>query len=318
MHGSGLDHLKITVIPHDPHLKRLTIQFEHEARASAMSSSPSQTTSDDAPTEIRLLAVTTRFAPPPDIDCNIKDLVQYDPEYNTNYYAYSDPLDPRFTACQPDGWADRPSSLRFSFSPAVCPSKWTWSRIQTATNEHNMTVTTAFCCAPGFSLDAEWDTERSMYTSRCSSSIRASKPLKGTFSHGAGSKSKLSSGTMAHAAWAITWQASDQARLTPAPPTLTGGTTAIASWDGKATSFPTTTDSPREHDLDGLQDVAMFVYIGLPLISLFLIGCCAWCCVHRWKDGKRRTPAVNDVYALRYSIQTQRQEDRSTNSETRV
>jgi hypothetical protein len=56
--------------------------------------------------------------------------------------AVSNPADPRFTTCQPPGWAGVVPESRFSFSPAVCPSGWTAHYLGTAGP-----VTTAHCCA---------------------------------------------------------------------------------------------------------------------------------------------------------------------------
>jgi hypothetical protein len=56
--------------------------------------------------------------------------------------AVSDAADPRFTTCQPPGWASVVPESRFSFSPAVCPSGWTAYSLNTAE-----AVTTAYCCA---------------------------------------------------------------------------------------------------------------------------------------------------------------------------
>lgn len=57
--------------------------------------------------------------------------------------AVSDQADPRFTVCQPSGWASVIPESRFSFSPAVCPSGWTASDIQTT----GTSITAAYCCA---------------------------------------------------------------------------------------------------------------------------------------------------------------------------
>jgi hypothetical protein len=59
---------------------------------------------------------------------------------------YSDPLDPRFTACQPSGWSTRNIYSRFTYRPGVCPSGWTaydLSAIGTGESRRS----TAVCCA---------------------------------------------------------------------------------------------------------------------------------------------------------------------------
>ncbi len=54
----------------------------------------------------------------------------------------SDPADPRFTTCQPPGWADVAPESRFTFSPAVCPGGWTAYSLRSESQ-----VSTAYCCA---------------------------------------------------------------------------------------------------------------------------------------------------------------------------
>lgn len=55
---------------------------------------------------------------------------------------FSNVADPRFAACQPPGWVNRPPNRRFEFSPAVCPSDWTAYRV----GRTGASVTTAHCC----------------------------------------------------------------------------------------------------------------------------------------------------------------------------
>jgi hypothetical protein len=68
----------------------------------------------------------------------------------------SDPADERFATCQPPGWDSNESASRFSFSPAVCPSEWTYHQMATerypGDGQHVYTHTTAYCCSrSGFS-----------------------------------------------------------------------------------------------------------------------------------------------------------------------
>lgn len=93
------------------------------------------------------MVLTTPFIPPP--DCSIQDLTTITTtSYSTAetvLVLLSDPADPRFTECQPSDWASTPSSSRFSYSLAVCPSDWlAWSIATTELQAE--TVTTAWCC----------------------------------------------------------------------------------------------------------------------------------------------------------------------------
>lgn len=284
-----------------------------------MSFSPTQTSKsgNSTPTETRLLAVTTRFAPSPGDACTILDLTtNLDPSITTRddtaYFLYSDPADDRFTSCQPKGWADRPSSIRFSFSPAVCPNGWTWLDIRVNTIASNDNITTAFCCDAGYWLTYYRDLDRSTDHNYCESTINLDQTLTGTFSHGAGSTSTLTVGSIVHEAWQIAWRETDQTRLTPAPPSLTSGTTALARWDGTATSFGTdvayvasTTDySSSDNDMGITPGFLLFLQLGIPLICFFLLGCCFVCCCcccggsTRAENRKTRTPTVSETYAL--------------------
>lgn len=68
----------------------------------------------------------------------------------------SDAANPRFASCQPPGWDLGNSSLKFHFSPAVCPSGWTYYHMgQITTSPANLSpfiITTAYCCARFSSL----------------------------------------------------------------------------------------------------------------------------------------------------------------------
>jgi hypothetical protein len=62
----------------------------------------------------------------------------------------SDAAASSFSSCQPSGW-DQETSSRFHFSPAVCPSEWTYYSmgpitISSATVSPSV-ITTAYCCA---------------------------------------------------------------------------------------------------------------------------------------------------------------------------
>lgn len=64
----------------------------------------------------------------------------------------SNSADARFASCQPSGWANVVTQSRFSFSPAVCPSGWTYydmaaTIVATAPTGPFPTHSAAYCCA---------------------------------------------------------------------------------------------------------------------------------------------------------------------------
>lgn len=77
----------------------------------------------------------------------------------------SDAANPRFTSCQPKGWATNIPARDFSFSPAVCPSGWTyWGMTETflsnvATYSDGL-YSTAICCDRYVYFDTPPDFDR--------------------------------------------------------------------------------------------------------------------------------------------------------------
>lgn len=100
-------------------------------------------------TVTNVLALTTPFAQKPDC-ASIWGLTEVsthiDGVATTVAILVSNVDDERFTSCQPSGWGSVISTSRFSFSPAVCPSDWTYYRIASE-EQAGTTSTTAYCCA---------------------------------------------------------------------------------------------------------------------------------------------------------------------------
>lgn len=203
----------------------------------------------DTATDTHLLAVTTQFSPPEGRDCIIHDLVESQAadelplsssDSTDITYIYSDPLDPRFAACQPSGWADRPASIQFSFSPAVCPKDWGWTTINLLNIGEDAEYTTAVCCAPDYEFDGIFDYTDKTFMGRCSRTFggpyNSKESITATLSHGKGATTTLTSGTLIHEPWHIAWRSSDQEHLQVTPPALGGRTTGLLRWDGKATT----------------------------------------------------------------------------------
>jgi hypothetical protein len=128
----------------------------HMSTASLMPSIFAPSTSV-APTTIatKLLALTTPFVQRPEC-ASVWDLTSVssnsDGTSTTITILASDAADARFASCQPSAWDNIVPTSRFSFSPAVCPSGWTYyamaSTESIAANEKDIsTYSTAYCCA---------------------------------------------------------------------------------------------------------------------------------------------------------------------------
>lgn len=58
-------------------------------------------------------------------------------------YYVSNTADPKYSSCQPPGWDEH----SFTFSPAVCPSGWTYYAGKEETPDSGKPYSRAFCCA---------------------------------------------------------------------------------------------------------------------------------------------------------------------------
>ncbi len=108
-----------------------------------------------SPTDPSILALTTPFVQPAAECASI-----WEPETIQTFgngtsltltVLASDAANPRFTSCQPSGWATNLPARRFSYSPAVCPSGWTyWDMEETTTIDDKASTadvfTSALCC----------------------------------------------------------------------------------------------------------------------------------------------------------------------------
>ncbi|OBT76612.1 hypothetical protein VF21_05302 [Pseudogymnoascus sp. 05NY08] len=180
-------------------------------------------TSTPSPTATKLLALTTPFVQRPEC-ASIWDLTTFSSLVSgvskDITVLVSDAADERFASCQPPGWESIVPASRFSFSPAVCPSGWTYYNMapsETRTKGKDTTMSTAYCCASGHWLADLSDFPTATMTPLCyrEASIIA------TLSNGTGSTRLLTQGAQAHQAWHITWEASDTSTLTPSLPELT-------------------------------------------------------------------------------------------------
>lgn len=111
--------------------------------------------STPSPTATKLLTLTTPFVQRPDC-ASIWDLTSVPSRVSgvstSVTILVSDAADEGFASCQPSGWDSIVPANRFSFSPAVCPSGWTYyamaSTVSVADNGRDeSTFSTAYCCA---------------------------------------------------------------------------------------------------------------------------------------------------------------------------
>lgn len=102
-------------------------------------------------TATALLAVTTPYSPPTDcstvfgINSFTASVLSSTP--TTITLLAPDTAGGEYLRCQPSGLANVASSLRQSFSPAVCPSGW-WYNNMATTVSGTKTLSTATCCQP--------------------------------------------------------------------------------------------------------------------------------------------------------------------------
>ncbi|KFZ20633.1 hypothetical protein V502_03115 [Pseudogymnoascus sp. VKM F-4520 (FW-2644)] len=242
--------------------------------------------STPSPTATKLLTLKTPFVQRPDC-ASIWDLTSVPLRVSgvstSVTILVSDAADERFASCQPSGWDSIVPASCFSFSPAVCPSGWTYyamaSTVSVADNGRDeSTFSTAYCCASGHSLGTGLsDFPIATMTPPCYRRVDAGEvSIMGTLSHGAGSTRLFTEGIQAHQAWHISWGASDTSTLTPSLPELTSKK-LIPTWVPGETIEKGMYD--RDHGDDeavpGLNKLSRDLAIALPLIFVTLSKKCS-------------------------------------------
>ncbi|RGP74774.1 hypothetical protein FSPOR_1353 [Fusarium sporotrichioides] len=195
------------------------------------------------------------------------------------------PISEFITSSYPSNWENTDSEKYLGFSPAICPSGWNYNVIARAT--HSSTVaTTAFCCPSGYqlrSLDQESGPASSVGPNRCERWLKTPEEVPGsaivTGSHGDGI-------LLIHEVWAVTWDASERATLSPKLPTLSSGET-IGFW---VAPQPATSQAllTRQEGNDGpfTYPFVTFLMVGLPIIFGALFTCLF--CMCYWNRRKMR------------------------------
>ncbi|KAJ5836481.1 hypothetical protein N7447_002507 [Penicillium robsamsonii] len=199
-------------------------------------------------------------------------------------FLISDVADPHFSACQPNGWDHRDPASQFHFSPAVCPSYWTYFEMRrTSTkfgNENLAYYSTAYCCASDYQL---WDRyQSSPITSLTAPYYRYTEAgwtstTVTIWSTGTKTTKVFTEGYMAHAVWEISWAASDTVSMSPTLPPLDSGE-YFSTWVlGQSLTMPSLEPTKDQND-PTLTTLGYFLMVGLPLIGVEIIACSVWCC----------------------------------------
>ncbi|KAH8894661.1 hypothetical protein GQ53DRAFT_839647 [Thozetella sp. PMI_491] len=249
-------------------------------------------------TATSLLALTTPFAQPPSCT-SIWDLTtvttRTDGAPTTMTILASNAADARFASCQPSGWATDLPARHFTFSPAVCPSSWTyWAMRETETIDSQAhtgsTFSTAYCCASGYTLKTSNIVIPTM-AAPCVRSFSAGDHTTITATEGGGASqtTAITDGWMIHDAWQVSWAASDTSTLSPSLPTLTSSK-FLMTW------VPGQTVAPGEGDLqpkDPPEDSTItgakwFGMVGVPILAALGIGGAVWYCIVRRRKAAQQ------------------------------
>ncbi|KAK4034124.1 hypothetical protein C8A01DRAFT_19032 [Parachaetomium inaequale] len=252
-----------------------------------MSETVSETVATITPSTTAVLqALTTPFVPPPDCaDRYITTSFAFYTSSLLTVFASNLARDGLHPTCQPSGWN---AGVGFEFSPAVCPNGWTAHRlgattvaaIEDATTTHTKNITTAYCCASGFTPTALWFHLEGLSSSACFQTVWPTGTTTTTTSR--------HDSIHLHNAWHISWASSDIPSLSPAPPQL-GCTTGVAifSWvpGAKVDSMADMCSRGEEHpNFDGLP----FLMIGLPIIVIVIAASCfGMCCYYSHRPPRR-------------------------------
>ncbi|KAK0704878.1 hypothetical protein B0H67DRAFT_362956 [Lasiosphaeris hirsuta] len=188
--------------------------------------------------EVLISTLTTPFIQPSGCDNIFITTSVFTTKYDDSVRSYieeaievavSDQDDPKFTSCQPSGWADVVYESRFSFSPAVCPGGWTAYYLR------QVGAATAYCCesgyvyasglasVPGIEPSNGCFSEIGVTPATTTSSTSTSTARSGSQSRAILTVTETTATTAtprrfkAHNAYHISWQATDAPTLSPQP-----------------------------------------------------------------------------------------------------
>ncbi|KAF5003265.1 hypothetical protein FDECE_10165 [Fusarium decemcellulare] len=264
----------------------------------------------DMATATQLLALTTPFKQPRGCDSHWKQTSILSTEGDASTVPVL--LSTAVPSCYPSGWDDVVPESRWNFSPAVCPSDWTYYNMgedEAMGGFHGLllqqvrfhsTLTCSLLWGGEYSNrhvytsgytrlnDDDWElvAHADISTHHCGRWVQNAHEQTTKSDTEAASSINTGRTLMLQQAWSISWNASDTSTLTPKLPSLTGNM-EVPTWtpgqdipDGKYDESPVD-DGPFS---DGW---GRFQLIGLPIIGVSFVVLGVWICMVRYKRRKR-------------------------------
>ncbi|RFN45464.1 hypothetical protein FIE12Z_10330 [Fusarium flagelliforme] len=165
-------------------------------------------------TAAALLALTTPFQQPTGCDSHFITTSLISTYLDGDTYTVPFIVSERVNSCYPSGWDSVVPESRLCFSPAVCPSGWTYYSME----ENRQGASTAYCCDSGYSfVPTEVDIVSDIFSTACGSWISGNE-VSVDSDYGITMTVET---FVVHEAWAITWMSDDTSTLTPLLPALT-------------------------------------------------------------------------------------------------
>lgn len=206
----------------------------------------------------------------------------------TTTFFTSDASNPSFSTCQPSGW----DQASFSFSPAVCPSSWTYFSMSTTIYD-KVPVSVAACCAR-FVHHITFEKKREYKLIFPSSFANSGYELEighryytDGYACVTSTRNPLHTAVTAsvHSPWHVAWQASDTTKFSFSLPSIPTGS-SIESWAPGQTPWHdnSTNDSAS---LGVLLPLTLGLTLGIGLPVLCLIVGVPWYLVVRNRRRKR-------------------------------
>ncbi|KAJ4163517.1 hypothetical protein LMH87_005239 [Akanthomyces muscarius] len=264
------------------------------------------TASDGGEATGTLVAMTTPFSIPPDclgFDGAVMDVYRaYYGAPNTTQLTQNI-RDMDSSSCWPSG------AYRGTYSPAVCPTGWTYYSIMAGDFTEAVTVTTspsgaplsttmtyytnqlsAYCCPSGFTMAVSTWSVDSNFAHACSRTVSSGDTtVEVTRTSDAATTTFQGTGTLViPTPLTVFWHQEDASMLTPQPPDIPDGSFAPSWLPGQTVVVHDKIrydDSPRSNRLATGVFAAV---IAVPIvIFLAILGCCICCFRIRRKREKR-------------------------------
>ncbi|KAH6952206.1 hypothetical protein DER45DRAFT_636509 [Fusarium avenaceum] len=232
-------------------------------------------------TAAALLALTTPFQQQTGCNSHFTTTSFISSDNTRTTYTIPLVISEQVNSCYPSGWDSVVPESRLCFSPAVCPSGWTYYEME----ENGEMASTAYCCDSGYSFLRTDNIVSDILSTACGRWM--SDNAMGVNSDD-GKHMTVEDTFAVHEAWVITWMSDDTSTLTPSLPTLTSAK-RVPTWtpgevipDGKYDQHP----NDSKQFFDG--PVMWLLFLVLPIISFLGILACIGCCVVSHRRTKRR------------------------------